>query len=208
VKLSRDLALTEHTMLAALRCMDGETRALSREVLTAARLNGVKSFNPIIEELRAMSPPEHKAIVDRLRRKLGLKTSEDLRMESMMHRGADLTSIYPTCPACGVSPVDPHTGSLKAIDPPVRRWWCDQHRDMASPGDFDEIGSGIKIAESGALVEYNPLETQRELAEQESRRRRHEAELKAREHEAEQMRRAEEARSEAFRSELPPGFGG
>jgi hypothetical protein len=109
----------------------------------------------------------------------------------MMHRGADLSAVYPACPACGRQPIDEYTGNLKAITP-VRRWWCPEHRHMSSPDDFAEIGSGIKIAESGALVEDNPLETARELAEQESRRRRHEAELAARKVEAEQMRREQE----------------
>jgi hypothetical protein len=51
-------------------------------------------------------------------------------------------------------------------------------------GDMDPVGLGIKIAPSGALVEDNPLETQRELAEQEAPEARHQQLLAGREVEA------------------------
>jgi hypothetical protein len=77
VKLSRDLPLTERNMLAALAYMDGDTRAVARELLTDARISGLRTFNPLIEGLRAMTPLEHKTFTDRIRKRLGLKTSDD-----------------------------------------------------------------------------------------------------------------------------------
>jgi hypothetical protein len=125
-------------------------------------------------------------------------------MEVQMRHGADLSAIYPVCPACGVSPVDPHTGNLMAVD--AKRWWCGEHVHMAAPGDMAPRGSGIRLSPGGVPVEHNPLEIEREIAEQHARERRHQAQLAARSLEAEQRRRQEKAANEAFKRELPEGF--
>lgn len=88
----------------------------------------------------------------------------------------------------------------------VRRWWCDAHKHMASPGDLSQRDTGVRLSPAGIPVEFDPVQAERDRLEAEAREARHQAVLEARRYEAEQARLAKEARDEAFRRELPESF--
>ena len=86
----------------------------------------------------------------------------------------------------------------------VRRWWCEQHRELAAERDLEPRGSGVRLSPSGALVPIDEGEEAREAAAAETRRVELEARLAEAEVEADAVRRHDQARAEEVRRLLPP----
>jgi hypothetical protein len=192
---------------------DPEDKAVARELLTYCYTSGVRRVGEITRGLDQLPAWRRRRVLNGLRQRAGLpltKTVEDRReYEAANQAGAVRSSgfsAWQACPACGSVPVDPYTGIPAPVD--VRRWWCEAHRDQASPGDMSAHGSGVRISESGALVPIDEGELAREEAEAEARRHKLEASIAQREREAESTRLHQEAREAEIRRLLPPGIPG
>jgi hypothetical protein len=204
VLLHRHTPLDEVHMRQLTEALDDpEDRVVCRELLMNARIGGMESVGEVVRSVEAMTPYERKSVADRIRRRLGLKTSGVKAMEEASRlaraKAADV-STWQLCAVCGAIP----TKELGVpIEVSCRRYFCPEHEGMAQPGDLAPRDTQWRYSPSGAIVEVNPAEVAREEAQAESRRRRHEQRLAEREFEAERMRREEEARDAAFRAELP-----
>ena len=111
---------------------------------------------------------------------------------------------------CGESSCDEvplnELGAPVAVN--VRRWWCEQHRHLAQPGDMQPPGPGVRISESGALVPVDEHDEERDAAKLASRRVELEARLAESAADAAAGRRHREAREAEVRRLLPPGVPG
>jgi hypothetical protein len=115
-----------------------------------------------------MAPAERRALLDAARAEVGLRptgavdTRWEIRRVNVQH---SLQACH--APECSDVPLT-QTGSWRAVN--VRRWFCPQHEHLAEPGDMDDLGSGVKLSESGVLVPSGPDDSGQ--AAEESRRRR------------------------------------
>lgn len=116
---------------------------------------------------------------------------------------ASHSSPWQLCHAdgCNAMPLN-ELGAPIPVD--VRRWWCEQHRELAAQRDLEPRGSGVRLSPSGALVPIDEGEEAREAAAAETRRVELEARLAEAEVEADAVRRHDQARAEEVRRLLPP----
>jgi hypothetical protein len=113
--------------------------AVTRAAVFVAAELGVKNVGQLLR-LYESEGPEWLAIhLDGLRVKAGLPTRAEVEA-AKAKPPAPLTvgSSRARCqqcaePSCAVQHTHPTTLLPESID--VRRWWCDQHRHLADPGD-------------------------------------------------------------------------
>jgi hypothetical protein len=158
-----------------------EARVMRTIVHDATWGDGLWTAGELFDRLAAMSQPERRALLDGARLKNGLDTCADTEghrvfvaaNEELARRPAPPP---PTCPACGRHPTD-SAGMPDLNIPPVRQWWCEEHRGRAPVEDLGLPPSGI-----GLDMRYiDPDEVARErradeLREEANRQRREELE--------------------------------
>jgi hypothetical protein len=206
--VSRDDPVDQKALELANALEDPEERAVAREVLSAAHLVGMPTVGGVVGFFERLDPAERKTLLDKVRGRLGFKTSEQRRFEAANQAGAAVaaaSSPWQSCAECGALPVN-EVGVPIPVN--VRRWWCEGHRHSAAVGDMEPRSSGIRISESGALVPTDEGEVARAAAEADSRRRRLEAEAASREVEAAGRREYQRAIADQIAAELPRGFPG
>jgi hypothetical protein len=199
----------------AARVLEGEDRAVARELAMQAVIDdGLRTAGQLIDRLEAAAPEERRAMLDRARQSAGLpsigEVEEQRRFEAANQAArlrAGASSAWQICgePSCTRIPVN-ELGAPIPVD--VRRWWCEQHLDLAAEGDLEPRGSGVRLSPSGALVPVDEGEEARNSAAAESRRRLHEARLAERQREASEHAEHRRAREAELRRLLPPGVPG
>ena len=198
-----------------VRHLEGEHRLVARELaMYAATELGMSTAGELLDHLEASGPAERRELLDHARSRAGLDDTETVdgirraRMASDAGRArAAANSPWQLCHAdgCNVQPMN-SLGAPMMVS--ARRWFCDQHRHLAQPGDMEPPGPGVRISESGALVPIDEHEKAREAAKAESRRVELEARLAESEAGADAVREYRRAREEEVRRLLPPGVPG
>jgi hypothetical protein len=101
---------------------DPEERAVAREVLSAAHLAGMPTVGGVVGFFERLGPAERKTLLDKIRGRLGFKTSERRRFEAANREAAAYVaahSPWQTCAECGALPVN-EVGVPIRVN--VRRW--------------------------------------------------------------------------------------
>ena len=178
-----------------------EDRAAARQLVISARLDhGFTSAGELLDHVEALEPAQRRQLLDRARSEVGLPSTETV---DAMRRIQSATKPFGliTCAAEGCAATPTRLGIF--YDPGVQRWRCPQHIGEALPGDMEPRRLHLRRTPSGAIVEVDPADDQRERTRAES----HRAERAARDAEAQaeavEMRRHEQARRAQIESELP-----
>ena len=109
------------------RALDGEERAVARQVLMLGQLAGLKTVRGLLLTVEEMTAGERRRVLDWARKQAGLATAtrmdERRRFESVQRAAQAVTrSPYPTCAeaTCNAIPVHPDLGIPTPVT--VRRW--------------------------------------------------------------------------------------
>jgi hypothetical protein len=206
--------LNERSIFDLSNALEGEDRDICRELYLHCLTSGVKSVGAVARGLEQLSHHERRRLLDILRRRVGLddtKTVEQQReYKAANEAGAVRASMNSGWQICHGKNSDgqncnaiPMSSLGVPCETPVRKWFCEAHRDQARPGDMEPRGSGLYIGPSGVIKEIDEAEQARAAAEAESRRAQLEAEAATREPEAEAARAHAQARAEELASLLP-----
>jgi hypothetical protein len=189
-------------------------RGVVRHVLIKARLRGARTVGDLLDELAEASPERRRELLDEARVEAGLAATEEVEAQERFRQANDAARLkagkespWQLChePSCNALPLN-EVGVPVAVN--ARKWWCERHRHLAGEHDMEPRSAPWRLSESGALVEYDPEEEQRQAAEAERRQRAHEEKLAARRVEAAEHEEHERLRDAAFRRELGPGVPG
>jgi hypothetical protein len=168
---------------------DEHDRAVALEVVAVAAMCGMRRAEHICMAYEAMTTSERHWALNRLRKRAGLPSTAEVEAHRRWQaddKAARLrmeeSSPYQVCaePTCMAFPIDSTTGLHAPVD--CRRWWCEQHRHLATAGDLEPRPSILRLAPSGAFTEVDEAEANREAAD--NRRRQVEREQRTREREA------------------------
>ncbi len=180
-----------------------------------ATTSGIDTYGDLLDRLEKVGEDGRRQLVDQARSSLGMESLADEqahRVFEAANRSLRLRpardaegKIFQSChaPDCNAMPRDEQGCPVPAAD---RRWFCDQHKDQAEPGDDlppDDCQPRFDWATMRLLpskAEEERLRRQEERRQEEQRKRR---ELKR--EQAERMRALEEARFAEMVKELPPG---
>ncbi len=177
-----------------------EDRAAARQLVLAARLDGLATAGQLIDHLEALTPTERREMLDAARAEQGLEPTG--MVDARVRLAKTATAVELVCcaaPGCLNAP----TRLGIPYFPNVRRWWCAAHVNEAAPGDMEPIGSGLRLSPAGVPIPVDPADDAREAAVAESDRRQREARHAEREHDAREAAEHEEALREQLRTELP-----
>jgi hypothetical protein len=163
---------------------DAEEGQIVRQILIGMQCDGAGTIGAALDRLEGAGQAGRRQLLDRARMAVGLPDTEtvEIREHNAAAAAVAVPPPFPRCPACNRYPTD----SLGFPDwniPPVKRWWCEEHRDQAEPGDLGPPPSGIRLDMTPIP---DPAEVEREqrrderLAEQQ-RERNEERTLRARE---------------------------
>jgi hypothetical protein len=189
----------------------GSDRQIARELLFAARLDGIETVGQLHDMIERLSGPERRQLLDRARERVGLDTTEtiDARVRvEVATRNARLAgsseSPWQICaePTCREIPIN-DLGAPIPVD--VRRWWCRAHRGQSQPADMEWRPLAIRRPASGALIPWDEVEQANEAAAAASRAALREAELAERQTEAEELAERDRAARARVEREVPPG---
>jgi hypothetical protein len=159
---SRSQAIDAEAISDLPRMLDGEERAIARQVLLNARESGVQSVGELLDRLEAADSSERREVLDQARAAVGLETIaareekrerlRALRWPPPPPRGPMRDSEGKALQVCAAKNCETMPVSPRGLPKPVaaRRWWCEQHRDQAEPGDLDPI-PGINQVRVDAL---------------------------------------------------------
>lgn len=145
---------------------DPEDRAVVHElVLLATGTPGATdaiTAGDLIDVLKAIPPDRRRGALDVLRKKAGLPSTAEVERKALLDSvtyssvGSDTRPI-PTCAAddCQAIHREPGTWTPSPLD--VKRWFCEQHRSLAQPGDM-EPPARLQFAPSGGLEPIPPVD--------------------------------------------------
>jgi hypothetical protein len=198
-----------------------DRRVAARLLFRAASDPDIETMGDLIDRIEALDADQRRALFDQMREAAGLESATDVdareRFESLqqqlirrnaVERDADGRALFFCAhPDCKAFPVA-RNGSHKKLA--IRRWWCEQHRDLAAPGDMEEWTPGWHYSKSGAIlcdaeVRRREADAERMKVELESRRHSREAEQAAREAEALERADADRAHRARLQRETPRG---
>jgi hypothetical protein len=205
----RDSAEPLSVTAANARVLEGDERAIAREIALHARLElGLHTAGELLDHVGALEPHERRQLLDKARAAAGLEPIADVegreRVEvatAAARRSMSGGGGFPTCadPECNAAPV--RHGIF--YNPAVRRWWCPNHIDQAEPGDLEPRGSGLRLSPAGVPVDDDPAADAADREREASRRAQLEHELEIRAVEAAEAAASKRVRDEASRRELP-----
>jgi hypothetical protein len=159
------------------RAPDPDDREVVRQLVLDAAGAGMRKVGELLDDLEHFSPAERRVLLDQARRRAGLATTgeaeEDARFERANQAAriqASLNSAWQVCNAADCTAI-PMNELGVPVETSVRKWFCPAHVHLAAEGDMEPRSSGIRIAESGALLEIDEAEEARVAAKAESRRR-------------------------------------
>jgi hypothetical protein len=202
----------------AARALEGDDRAVARQIVLRGMTSGVATVGDLLDELDAMSPAERRALLDQARVGAGLPSTAEVSAAAARKVRAPLIPDSPPrdaagcaiqiCPAegCGRYPLSPVSGATIPVK--ARRWWCPAHQHLASPHDMEPWTAPlVAFGPGGALVFPAEQAREAELAEREAERRALELEQRRaqriKEWSAMQSERA--AQADQFRRATLPG---
>ena len=188
-----------------------EDAAVARQMVISGVMAGLSTAGELVDRVERLGTADRRLLLNAARQLAGLEptgTVEARRSFEAATASAQITaaaeSPWQTCPAEGCNAIPTNeAGTPAPVD--VKRWWCPAHVDQAAEGDMQPRPSRLRYSESGAIVEYDPVEEAREARAEERRRQSAEDRRAERAVEAEAQRRDDDARREAFRKELAPG---
>lgn len=188
-----------------------EDCAAARQLVIHGVMAGLPTAGELVDRVEALDTSDRRLLLDAARALAGLEstgTVEGRRNFEAATTAAQITaaaeSPWQTCPAEGCNAIPTNAAGTPApVD--VKRWWCPAHRDQAADGDMQPRPSRLRYSESGAIIEYDPVEEAREAAREERNRRLVEDRQAERAAAAEQADRDKQASHEAFLRELAPG---
>jgi hypothetical protein len=195
--------------------LDGDDRAVAREVLIEARMEGQATIGEVLDRIESMEPSDRRALVERARERAGLESLWALEWEDDRRRrqaaappqrdAAGLAFQLCAAPDCSVEPLSDVTGAPMKVA--AKRWWCPEHEHLAAPGDLNPWTSPLRMTARGIVdIEEEAAEAKRIETELESRRVRREQLQAERRAEAAERREYLRAREEQTRRETPPGM--
>jgi hypothetical protein len=211
----RDSASPVTEIADAARVLPEAERAVARQLaLLLAVDHDCRTVGDALHVVEAADPAARRALFDQARQRADLPTTDEVEAHERFEHAnraaiarASTNSSWQLCHAADCNAVPMNELGVPS-ETAARKWFCPTHEHLAVPGDMQPHGSGIRIAESGALVEVDPAEEARDAARAESRRVQMEAQAAERAVEAASARINREARETELRSLLPPGVPG
>jgi hypothetical protein len=211
----RDSASPVTEIADSARVLPEAERDVARQLaLLLAVGHDCRTVGDALHVVETADPAARRALLDQARQRADLPTTAEVEAHERFEHAnraasarASTNSSWQLCHAadCNAVPMNELGVPCETL---VRRWFCPTHEHLAADGDMEPRGSGIRIAESGALVPVDEGEEAREAATAESRRLQMEAQAAERAVEAESARINRQAREAELRTLLPPGVPG
>lgn len=178
----RDRSAPIHEVADCAReTLEGEARAIAREIAFAALSRGNTRVGDLLDELDAAGPDGRRQILDQARERVGLESTVALDRSREL---AQLTRWPPppppkpetiarvVCAYEGCTAIPETLGVPQTVN--VKRWWCTDHRHLAPVGDMDEPRMRVPIDARGFPLEPRHVRAHyaKVYAEEEARGRR------------------------------------
>jgi hypothetical protein len=187
------------SLATVARQLRAEDRDVARALVLAAAGRGIGTAGALLDELQAMTQAERREILDSARAEVGLPATSVVDVHREISRVNPPAGLQACHSPTGCSAI-PTTASGSWAPVRVRKWYCEEHRRFAAPGDMTDLGAALRMTESGTFTD---ITVDGEHEAEESRRRRQQAQRADREAALVEHEALERGRRDQLRAELP-----